>query len=128
MSVSSILDSRCHPSLTFGLIHLGLSASSILEFSSTCCSSSDVVFVKRVQVLDDWRFIALVIDRLLLYIYAIATVGATLAILTQAPHIFESFSQDDFKLDYKKHHVEGIKATMNTMYNCSKEFQQGGAY
>jgi len=86
------------------------------------------VFVKRVQVLDDWRFIALVIDRLLLYIYAIATVGATLAILTQAPHIFESFSQDDFKLDYKKHHVEGIKATMNTMYNCSKEFQQGGAY
>lgn len=70
------------------------------------------------EVLDDWRYIALVIDRLLFYIYAITTVGTALAILTQAPHIFESFSQDHYKQKYTEIHKKGIEATLHDFYSC----------
>ncbi|XP_063398241.1 acetylcholine receptor subunit beta-like 1 [Mytilus trossulus] len=45
-------------------------------------------------VLDDWRYVALVLDRLLFYIFLIVTIGGTLGILMQAPHIFEYIDQD----------------------------------
>ena len=38
---------------------------------------------------------ARVIDRLLLYIFLIVTMGGTAGLLLKAPHIFESISQDD---------------------------------
>lgn len=46
------------------------------------------------SILDDWRYVALVIDRLLFYIFLIVTVGGTLGILMQAPHILEYVDQD----------------------------------
>ena len=50
-----------------------------------------------VQVVDDWQYISLMFDRLLLYIYAIVTLAGTLAILLYAPHIFTDFDQKAFK-------------------------------
>ena len=50
-----------------------------------------------VQVLEDWRYIALVIDRLQLYIFLVVTAGGTVAILVNAPYIFEFVDQDDVK-------------------------------
>ena len=60
------------------------------------------------QVVDDWQYISLIIDRLLLYIYAIVTLAGTLAILMYAPHIFTDFDQKMFK--YK-----------NAIERCCKE-------
>lgn len=47
------------------------------------------------QVLEDWKYVARVIDRLLLYIFLVITVGGTVGVLLKAPHIFESVKQDD---------------------------------
>lgn len=35
----------------------------------------------------DWKFAAMVVDRLCLYIFTLFTIGATLAVLLSAPHI-----------------------------------------
>ena len=46
------------------------------------------------QILEDWRYIAMVIDRLQLYIFLAVTIGGTIGILMAAPHIFEYVDQD----------------------------------
>ena len=48
-------------------------------------------------MVDDWQYISLIFDRLLLYIYAIVMLVGTLAILMNAPHIFTDFDQKAFK-------------------------------
>ncbi|XP_060594559.1 acetylcholine receptor subunit beta-like 1 isoform X2 [Ruditapes philippinarum] len=50
-------------------------------------------------VLDDWKYVARVIDRLLLYIFLIVTVSGTIGILMQAPHILEYVDQDQIIQD-----------------------------
>ena len=50
-----------------------------------------------VQVVDDWLYLSLIFERLLLYIYATVTLVATLSILMYAPHIFTEFDQQAFK-------------------------------
>ena len=49
------------------------------------------------QILEDWRYIAMVIDRLQLYLFLAVTIGGTIAILISAPHIFEYVDQDEIK-------------------------------
>ena len=49
------------------------------------------------QVLEDWRYISMVIDRLQLYVFLAVTMVGTASILVGAPHIFESVDQDDIK-------------------------------
>ena len=49
------------------------------------------------QVLDDWRYIALVIDRLQLYVFLAVTISGTLGILINAPHIFEYIDQEEIR-------------------------------
>lgn len=51
------------------------------------------------QVLDDWKYVARVIDRLLLYIFLIVTVSGTIGLLMQAPHILEYVDQDQIIQD-----------------------------
>ena len=48
-------------------------------------------------MLDDWRYIALVIDRLQLYVFLAVTISGTLGILIHAPYIFEYIDQDDIR-------------------------------
>ena len=47
------------------------------------------------QVLEDWRYIAMVIDRLQLYVFLSVTIGGTVGILINAPHIFEYIDQKE---------------------------------
>nr|AWJ68152.1 putative nicotinic acetylcholine receptor 1 [Hirudo verbana] len=49
------------------------------------------------EILEDWRYIAMVIDRLQLYIFVAVTIGGTVGILISAPHIFEFVDQDEIK-------------------------------
>ena len=50
-----------------------------------------------VQVLEDWRYISMVIDRLQLYVFLAVTMVGTASILVGAPHIFDSVDQDEIK-------------------------------
>ncbi|VVC87526.1 unnamed protein product [Leptidea sinapis] len=43
---------------------------------------------------EDWKYVAMVIDRLQLYIFFIVTTAGTIGILMDAPHIFEYVDQD----------------------------------
>lgn len=46
------------------------------------------------QIREDWKYVAMVIDRLQLYLFFLVTTFGTLAILLDAPHIFEFVDQD----------------------------------
>ncbi|PAV86500.1 hypothetical protein WR25_16914 isoform C [Diploscapter pachys] len=43
---------------------------------------------------DDWKFVSMIIDRLLLYVFAGITIGGTFGILLSAPTVFEVVDQD----------------------------------
>lgn len=49
---------------------------------------------KTLQTREDWKYVAMVIDRLQLYIFFIVTTAGTVGILMDAPHIFEYVDQD----------------------------------
>ncbi|PAV59885.1 hypothetical protein WR25_19795 [Diploscapter pachys] len=55
---------------------------------------------------DDWKYVAMIIDRLLLYIFSGITIGGTCGILFSAPTVFESIDQmtiiEQLKLLYKR--------------------------
>ncbi len=46
------------------------------------------------QVLDDWRYVALVLDRLQLYLFLAIIIAGTVGILIHAPHIFDFIDQE----------------------------------
>ena len=52
------------------------------------------------QILEDWHYIAMVIDRLQLLIFMIITVGGTVGILVSTPHIFQYVDQDEVIRNY----------------------------
>lgn len=67
----------------------------------------------------DWKYVASVIDRLLLVLFLLVTVGGALGIFLQAPHIFSVVDQDSIieklmsslnwcLLDYKISYTETI--------------------
>nr|AGK89912.1 nicotinic acetylcholine receptor subunit beta 1 [Pandalus japonicus] len=47
-----------------------------------------------IQIREDWKYVAMVIDRLQLYIFFLITTAGTIGILMDAPHIFEYVDQD----------------------------------
>ncbi|KAL5276800.1 nAChRb1 family protein [Megaselia abdita] len=47
-----------------------------------------------IQTREDWKYVAMVIDRLQLYIFFLVTTLGTIGILMDAPHIFEYVDQD----------------------------------
>lgn len=42
------------------------------------------------QVADDWKYIALVIDRLLLWVFFLGNAFGSVSILMNSPHLFET--------------------------------------
>jgi hypothetical protein len=46
------------------------------------------------EILDDWRYVASVIDRLQLYLFLAIIIAGTVGILIHAPHIFDFVDQD----------------------------------
>jgi nicotinic acetylcholine receptor len=55
---------------------------------------------------DDWKYVALVIDRLLLIIFFSVTVIGTALILFNAPHIFQFVDQQEILSDLIKKNKE----------------------
>jgi nicotinic acetylcholine receptor len=55
---------------------------------------------------DDWKYVALVIDRLLLIIFFSVTVLGTALILFNAPHIFQFVDQQEILSDLIKKNKE----------------------
>ncbi|XP_066905602.1 acetylcholine receptor subunit beta-like 1 [Halyomorpha halys] len=47
-----------------------------------------------IQIREDWKYVAMVIDRLQLVMFFIVTTAGTIGILMDAPHIFEYVDQD----------------------------------
>ncbi|CAG0921368.1 unnamed protein product [Notodromas monacha] len=47
-----------------------------------------------IQIREDWKYVAMIIDRLQLYIFFAVTTSGTVGILMDAPHIFEYVDQD----------------------------------
>lgn len=46
------------------------------------------------QIREDWKFVAMVVDRAQLWIFFLVTTIGTIGILMDAPHIFEFVDQD----------------------------------
>ncbi|KAK6179887.1 hypothetical protein SNE40_012140 [Patella caerulea] len=53
-------------------------------------------------VLDDWKYMARVLDRLMLVVFLTVTFGGTMGILLDAPHILEYVDQDQIIQDIMK--------------------------
>ncbi|KAH3830119.1 hypothetical protein DPMN_103356 [Dreissena polymorpha] len=82
-----------------------------LHFSPEIYRAADsVLFIQRHQmkddeyhtVIDDWRYAARVIDRLLLLVFFLVTAVGTLSIFLKAPHVFEHVNQSDILAKYNK--------------------------
>ena len=63
----------------------------------TCWPTLTCPYHHSAQILEDWRYIAMVIDRLQLYIFVLVTIGGTAGILINSPHIFDYVDQDEIK-------------------------------
>ena len=46
------------------------------------------------QIREDWKYVAMVTDRLQLYIFFLVMTAGTIGILMDAPHIFEYVDKD----------------------------------
>ncbi|KHJ98277.1 hypothetical protein OESDEN_01738 [Oesophagostomum dentatum] len=46
------------------------------------------------KIRDDWKYVAMVIDRLLLLLFFGVTLGGTLGIICSAPHVFDFVDQE----------------------------------
>ncbi|KAH7701400.1 Protein ACR-3 [Aphelenchoides avenae] len=57
---------------------------------------------KNKRIRDEWKHVAMVIDRLLLYVFFAVTAGGTIGILFSAPNVFESVDQDAILGQLKK--------------------------
>jgi len=63
----------------------------------SCIIESISVWLLLLKILDDWRYIAMVIDRLQLCVFLAVTVGGTVGILCHAPHIFDYIDQEEIR-------------------------------
>lgn len=54
----------------------------------------DTVVKFSFQICNDWKYVAGVVDRFLLYVFLMITVAGTISIIVDAPHIFEFVDQD----------------------------------
>ncbi|XP_015907670.1 acetylcholine receptor subunit beta-like 1 [Parasteatoda tepidariorum] len=65
-------------------------ATEAIEFIAEHLRSED----EYIQIREDWKYVAMVIDRLQLYIFFAVTTAGTIGILLDAPHIFQYVDQD----------------------------------
>lgn len=74
----------------------------VTDISSINCSSKilDLLYESSqyngtlsLKIQDEWKYVAMVIDRLLLYVFFAVTAGGTMGILFSAPNVFEYVNQ-----------------------------------
>lgn len=65
-----------------------------IEYSHVPVTMYMCLCVVMFQTREDWKYVAMVIDRLQLYMFFIVTTAGTVGILMDAPHIFEYVDQD----------------------------------
>ncbi|XP_013789611.2 acetylcholine receptor subunit beta-like 1 [Limulus polyphemus] len=65
-------------------------ATEAIEFIAEHLRSED----EYIQIREDWKYVAMVIDRLQLYIFFAVTAAGTIGILLDAPHIFQYVDQE----------------------------------
>lgn len=61
------------------------------------------------NIIEDWKYIALVFDRLLLYIFVIATVIGTLFLLLNQPFVMDNIDQAKVLADWTDTHQRNMK-------------------
>ena len=66
----------------------------LMIFLSLVCLVTDSLSFLYFQIREDWKYVAMVIDRLQLYIFFAVTTAGTIGILLDAPHIFQYVDQD----------------------------------
>lgn len=66
----------------------------LLSFVIESKGSRKIFIFGSFQTREDWKYVAMVIDRLQLYIFFLVTTAGTIGILMDAPHIFEYVDQD----------------------------------
>lgn len=57
------------------------------------CKLLIFIYKIKLKVRDDWKYMAMVIDRLLLIIFFGVTMGGTIGIIFKAPHVFHFVDQ-----------------------------------
>jgi hypothetical protein len=55
-------------------------------------------FVVKLQVKEDWKYVAMVLDRLFLWIFTLAVLAGTAGIILQAPTLYDDRVPIDKKL------------------------------
>jgi hypothetical protein len=61
------------------------------------------------NVIEDWRFLALVFDRLLLWVFIIITIIGTCAILLNSPYLGDSIDQEKIRANWHDLHLDLMK-------------------
>jgi len=61
------------------------------------------------NIIEDWKYIALVFDRLLLYIFVIATIVGTLFLLLNQPFVMDSINQQEVLANWVDTHQRNMK-------------------
>ncbi|CAL1526974.1 unnamed protein product [Lymnaea stagnalis] len=82
--------------------HAGPRSSPLILTKEIYSASNAIKFICRQMrnkedyhtVLDDWKYVAAVLDRLLMVIFILVSLGGTLGVLINAPHILETVDQD----------------------------------
>jgi len=61
------------------------------------------------NIIEDWKYIALVFDRLLLYVFVIATVVGTLFLLLNQPFVMDHINQQEVLSKWTDTHQRNMK-------------------
>lgn len=67
------------------------------------------------QVIEDWKFVAMVLDRFFLWVFTIACIGGTLGIIGQAPSLYDTRHPVDQQLSgiSLRNYMHPPNATLN---------------
>lgn len=52
----------------------------------------------RVQIVEDWKFVSMVLDRFLLWVFTLSCIGGTLLIICQSPSLYDTRTTVDQQL------------------------------
>ena len=71
-----------------------------------CLFNKLICHFKIYQVIEDWKFIAMVLDRLFLWLFTVACVGGSAGIILRAPSLYDMREPIDQMLsEIPKYHL-----------------------